>query len=53
MTLLDVLRVAVTGIVVLGAIQAVTIGAVITSEMVEKRRAMPGEGLAGVDDAAA
>jgi ATP-dependent Clp protease ATP-binding subunit ClpX len=26
---------------------------VITSEMVEKRRAMPGEGLAGVDDAAA
>jgi ATP-dependent Clp protease ATP-binding subunit ClpX len=26
---------------------------VITSEMVERRRAMPGEGLAGVDDAAA
>jgi len=26
---------------------------VITSEMVERHRAMPGEGLAGVDDAAA
>ncbi len=26
---------------------------VITSEMVDRRRAMPGEGLAGVDDAAA
>jgi hypothetical protein len=34
MTAFDVLRVAVTGIVVLSATEAVTIGAVITSEMV-------------------